>query len=273
MADEPTDNGEDRRLALRAGLAVIGALSFSLFFGLVVLPVAQAPNANLSAWEAICRAVGIHHGTPAQPQPPVTATANRVSQVRLTPETLSLLASANVRPGAALAAAVCAGCHGERGVSTSEDFPQLAGQSAIAIYKQLSDYRSGARVNPLMTPVAKQLTETQLAELAAYFASYQERNALGGRDELPDEQIARLTRRGDPARQIPPCEACHAPGAGGPPEAPILTGQRAEYLARQLQLFKVDSRRNDIYRRMRDIAARLSPDEMKRVAAFYEGTL
>ena len=124
-----------------------------------------------------------------------------------------------------------------------------------------------------MTPVAKQLTEVQLAEVAAYFASYKEPNALGQSHELPDEQIARLAHRGDPARQVPPCEACHARGSGGPPEAPILTGQHAEYITRQLQLYGTGRRRNDVYRRMRDVAARLSEDEMKRLGQFYQGAL
>jgi cytochrome c553 len=257
----------------RAALVVAGALAFSLLFGLVILPVAQAPNANISAWTAICRAVGILPGTPAQPQPPVSATAVPVSQVRWTPATLRLLNSANPGPGAALAAAVCASCHGQNGVSPSADFPQLAGQSAMAIYKQLSDFRSGARVNALMTPIAKQLTDAQLAEVAAYFAISGERAALGPRTEVPDEEIARLTERGDPARHLPPCEACHARGVGGPPEAPVLTGQWADYISRELQAFKTGARRNDVYQRMRDVAAQLNGDEMKRLGAYYQGIL
>ncbi len=259
--------------SLRAVLVVAGALSFSLLFGLVILPIAQAPNANISAWTAICRAVGLLPGTPAQPQPPVSATAVPVSQVRWTAATLRALNSANPAPGAALAAAVCSNCHGQNGISPSADFPRLAGQSAMAIYKQLSDYRSGARVNALMTPIAKQLTDTQLSEVAAYFAFSGERAALGPRTEIPDEESATLTRRGDPARHLPPCEGCHARGVGGPPEAPVLTGQWGEYIARELQLFKTGARRNDVYQRMRNVAGGLTDDEMKRLGVYYQGLL
>lgn len=254
-------------------MAVVGTLAFSMLFGLVILPVAQAPNANISAWIAICRAAGILPGTPVQPQPPASGAAHPVSQVRLTAQTLRVLASADRRPGAALAAAVCSGCHGQNGVSASADFPRLAGQSAMAIYKQLSDYRSGARVNPLMTPVARQLTDAQLADVAGYFAAVSDENALGRRGPVPDPEIARLTERGDPSRHLPPCEACHARGAGGPPEAPVLTGQWADYIARQLAAYRSGGRRNDIYRRMRDITARLNDDEMKRLGAWYQGLL
>jgi len=264
---------QDRKWNIWAISIVVGVLAFSALFGFIVLPVAQASRADISAWTAICRAVGILPGTPAGPQPPVSAQANPVSQVRFTPATLRILASADPRPGAALAAAVCQGCHGSGGISPSGDFPHLAGQSALAIYKQLSDFRSGARANPIMAPIAQQLTETQLAEVASYFAHYSDRLALGHRVEIPDEETARLTRRGDPARQIPPCRACHDPGAGGPPEAPVLTGQYAQYVTRELQLYKSGQRRNDIYGRMREIAARLTDDEVQRLGAYYQSVL
>ena len=143
----------------------------------------------------------------------------------------------------------------------------------MAIYKQLSDYRSGARVNALMAPIAKRLTDAQLSEVAAYFAVSGERAALGPRTEVPDEEIARLTRRGDPARHLPPCEGCHARGVGGPPEAPVLTGQWGDYLTRELQEYRSGARRNDVYQRMRDVAARLTDDEMKRLGIYYQGLL
>lgn len=262
---------EDRRWSLWAGAIVAGVLTFSLLVGFVVLPLAQAPNANLDAWTAICRAVGLQPGTPAQPQPPVSATAAPVSQVRWTPATLQILAAADLRPGAALASAVCADCHGAEGFSTSADVPQLAGQSAPVIYKQLTDYRSGARAHPQMTDVAKALTEVQLAQIAAYYAGYRKHDALGRSGELPSDPIARLAHRGDPSRGLAPCESCHARASGGPPEAPILTGQRADYLVSQMKAFKTGQRRNDVYRRMRDVAEALTDDEIARLGQFYQG--
>jgi cytochrome c553 len=276
MSEHPPPSGRnDRRWSTFVGLAVAGTLAFSVIFGLVVLPLAQAPGAGLTPWLAICRALGVAPGTPAQPQPPVSATAEPVSLVQWTPHTLQILASADQRPGAALAASVCSACHGDQGLSISDDFPRLAGQSPEAIYKQLSDYRSGARVNPAMTMVAKTLTDDQLAQVANYFGHIpREAGPVLGRAHLEggDATMIRLINRGDPSRQLPPCQACHASGVGGPPEAPVINGQNTGYLERQLTAFRAGDRRNDVYRRMRDIAGLLTPDEIKRISATYQGT-
>lgn len=274
MSQTQTPRGEERqeRWGLWAAMVVAGVLSFSLVVGLVVLPLAQAPNAHLDPWTAICRAIGVRPGTPAQPQPPVSAKAAPVSEVQWTERTLGILASADARPGATIAAAVCANCHGAEGFSVTNEFPRLAGQTPEAIYKQLSDFRSGARYDPMMTPIAMQLTSDQLAEVAAYFGHVREGPVLGHADiRAGDPDMERLIRRGDPARHIPPCQACHASGVGGPPEAPAIAGQNAAYLERQLTAYKTGARRNDVYRRMRDIAARLTPDDIKRLSATYQG--
>jgi cytochrome c553 len=271
MSDPSSPRTLRDRWPLLAGLIVGGALIFSVVFGLVVLPLAQAPAGGIDAWTAICRAVGVAPGSPGVPKPPVSATAQPVSQVEWTPRTIAILASADPRPGAALAAAVCSNCHGEEGLSISADFPRLAGQSPEAIYKQLSDYRSGARVNTQMTLVAQTLTPDQLAQVANYFGHVRSGPILGRAHLIDDPQMLRLVNRGDPGRGLPPCEACHAAGVGGPIEAPVIDGQNAAYLERQLQAFKTGDRRNDVYRRMRDIASRLSPDEIKQVSETYQG--
>jgi len=274
MSDQTSLPGHRRYWSQIAGLIVVGALVFSTLFGLVVLPLAQAPGAGLTPWLAICRALGVAPGSPAHPQPPVSATAQPVSLVEWSPRTLQILASADQRPGAALAASVCASCHGDQGFTISDEFPRLAGQSPQSIYKQLSDYRSGARVNPIMTMIARTLTQDQLAEVASYFGHIQAGGPLLGRAHLEggDAQMIQLINRGDPARRLPPCQACHASGVGGPPEAPVIDGQNAGYMQRQLNAFRTGDRRNDVYRRMRDIAGRLTPDEINRVSATYQGT-
>lgn len=272
MDDERRHDAEDRRWFTRAGAAVLGALVVALTLGLVILPIAQAPNAGIDAWTAICRAVGISPGTPAQPQPSSRATAAPVSLVRWTPQTLKILRQADPRPGAALAEAVCSSCHGEEGLTIADEFPRLAGQSPAAIYKQLADYQSGARRHPQMTGVVQNLTAEQLAQLAAYFGGLHKGVALGIADFLPDEEMQRLIQRGDPARQLPPCESCHARGSGGPPEAPVIAGQNAAYLERQLLAYKTGQRKNDVYRRMRDISVRLSDTEIRRLSQAYQGT-
>jgi cytochrome c553 len=261
----------DRRWTIAGSVLVIAFLVLSVFTAFVALPIAQAPAAGISAWSAICRAVGLQPGTPAGRQPVSTTLAQPVSQVSWSPATLDIIGRADPRPGASLAGAVCVNCHGEDGIPPSGDFPLLAGQSAAAIYKQLSDYRSGARSHPQMTPVAQRLTEEQLAQVAAYFARSGVAGALGARWELPDPATARLVNRGDSSRGIPACNSCHGAHVGGPIETPSLTGQRQEYLARQLELYRSGARRNDVYRRMRDIAGKLTDDEIARVSAYYQG--
>jgi hypothetical protein len=98
MSDNP--HPEDRRWSLTVSWTLIGLLAFSVFVGLIALPLAQAPNAGIDPWSAICRAVGVRPGTPAQRQPTYDATAEPVSHVRWTPQTLRTLASADPRPGA-----------------------------------------------------------------------------------------------------------------------------------------------------------------------------
>lgn len=272
LSDPP--GPDDQRWFTWASFIVAGVLAFSMAVGLVLLPIAQAPNAGIDAWTAICRAVGVSPGTPAQPQPPVSATAAPVSQVEWSPRTLKILASADSRPGAALAASVCASCHGEEGMSITDEFPRLAGQSPASIYKQLSDYRSGARRHEQMTKIARDLTPDQLAQIASYYGQIRSGVALGTAGITPGVApgIEHLIYRGDPRRHIAPCESCHARGAGGPPEAPVIKGQNAAYIERQLLGFKTGERRNDVYERMRGIAGQLSHEEIRLLAQSYQGT-
>jgi cytochrome c553 len=148
-----------------------------------------------------------------------------------------LLARADTERGRAKVLEVCVACHGEQGVSVAPEFPHLNGQSGAAIYKQLHDYRTGSRTHAQMTDLAKALDEPVIADVAAYYAGQPKRNpnpaTLG---ELP-EAIVRLVELGDPNRNIPPCAACHRPGAGGPVEAPILHEQGHNYLVLQLQAY------------------------------------
>ena len=78
-----------------------------------------------------------------------------------------------------------------------------------------------------------------------------------------------LVELGDPSRNMPPCAACHRPGSGGPIETPILAEQGQEYIVRQLKLYAAGERRNDVYGRMRTIAAKLTPGEIDGLATYY----
>jgi cytochrome c553 len=252
-----------------SSIAVLGILLSGILLGVLIIPIVQGRGAGLDAYTAICRALGILPGSPARPQPADRTPPTPVSQVVWTADVLQVLARADVQKGHAKVQEVCVACHGETGVSVAPDFPHLAGQSGAAIYKQLHDYRSGSRVHPLMTDIAKALDEDVIADVAAYYAGQPQRNpnplTLAG----ATPEIVRLVELGDPDRNIPPCAACHRAGAGGPIEAPVLAEQLETYLEQQLRLYASGERRNDVYGRMRTIATRLTEAEIKGLAGYY----
>jgi cytochrome c553 len=118
-------------------VAVMGILLAGVLLGVIVIPVVQGWSAGLDAYTAICRALGILPGSPAQQQTSDATPPTPVSRVIWTPDVLRILARADVAKGRAKVQEVCVACHGETGVSPSAEFPHLAGQSGPAIYKQL----------------------------------------------------------------------------------------------------------------------------------------
>jgi cytochrome c553 len=259
----------DRPWRTWASVAVLVVLLSGVLLGVLIIPVVQGRGAGIDAFTAICRALGILPGSPALPQIVDRTPPTPVSQVVWTPEVLQILAEAKPERGRAKAQEVCVACHGEQGVSAVAEYPNLAGQSGAAIYKQLIDYRTGSRTNQLMTDVAKALDVTALADVAAYYAAQPKRNANPATLAESPEAIVRLVELGDPNRNIPPCAACHRQGSGGPIETPILSEQGRDYLALQLRMYASGERRNDVYGRMRTIAAKLTPAEINGLATYY----
>jgi cytochrome c553 len=259
----------DQPWRIWSAVAVMSILLAGVLLGVVVIPVVQGWRAGIDPYTAICRALGLLPGSPAQPQPLDRTPATPVSQVVWTPEVLQILARADVSKGRAKVQEVCIACHGETGVSVSADFPHLAGQSGAAIYKQLWDYRTGSRVHPLMTDLAKALNETDIADVAAYYAGQPQRDPNPVTLAESPPAVVQLVELGDPRRNIPPCASCHRAGAGGPIETPVLAEQRDEYLIQQLKRYASGERRNDVYGRMRLIASRLTEAEMKGLADYY----
>src|SRR5262245_42402577 len=240
-----------------------------VLLGVLIIPVVQGRSDGIDAYTAICRALGILPGSPARQQVPDRTPPTPVSQVVWTPSLLQILADAKPERGLAKAQEVCVACHGEQGVSRAPEFPNLAGQSGAAIYKQLNDYRTGSRTNQLMTDIAKALDETTLADIAAYYAAQPKRNPNPATLAESPPAIVRLVELGDPSRNIPPCASCHRPGSGGPIEAPILAEQGKDYLVLQLKMYAAGERRNDVYGRMRAIAAKLTRAEIEGLAVYY----
>ena len=262
----------DRPWRLWASVAILSVFAFSVLFGFILIPVVQGRGAGIDAWTSICRALGIAPGSPSAPQPTSDAAPQPTTRVAWSAGLMDSLA----RPSAAGAqlAGACAACHGRDGRSVDQKlYPDLAGQSAAAIYKQLYDFKSGSRSNPVMSAMAQPLTEEQMVAVSAHFAAFPVR-AIPREDlPAPGAAIERLVARGDPARGIPACNACHGDQSGGPVEAPRLTHQGAQYLAAQLHAFKSGDRRNDIYSRMRSVAAALNDGEIDGLATFYSITL
>jgi cytochrome c553 len=272
MSEQPAPSDPqvlDQPWRLWSTVAVMSILLAGILLGVVVIPVVQGWRAGLDAYTAICRALGILPGSPAQPQPSDKALATPVSQVIWTPEVLQILARADVAKGRSKVQEVCVACHGETGVSPSPEYPHLAGQSGAAIYKQLYDYRTGSRTHPLMTDLAKALDEPTIADLAAYYAGQPQRNPNPVTLAEALSVIIQLVELGDPRRNIPPCASCHRAGSGGPIETPVLAEQRDEYLIQQMKLYASGERRNDVYARMRLIASRLTEEEITGLARYY----
>jgi cytochrome c553 len=249
-------------------VAVLLIILTGALLGVIIIPVVQGRSAGIDAYTAICRSLGILPGSPARPQIVSRNPPTPVSQVVWTPGVLQILANAKPERGRAKVQEVCSACHGMQGVSVSPEFPNLAGQSGTAIYKELNDYHTGSRTNQFMTDIVKALDETTIADVAAYYAGQPMRNPNPLTLGAPDA-IVHLVELGDPNRNIPPCSACHRHGVGGPIDAPVLSEQRQEYLTSQLKMFASGQRRNDVYGRMRAIAAKLTDSEIDGLAAYY----
>lgn len=260
----------DRRWRIWASVVVFAVIAFSLLFGFLLLPIVQGRSAGIDAFTSICRAIGILPGSPAARQPTSDANAQPTTTVAWSTGLLHTLSQPTHVDAAVVAG--CAGCHGERGVAPVRQFPDLAGQSAVAIYKQLHDFKSGSRMNPIMSAMAQALNEQQILDLSAHFAAATSRTVDPSSAQVSDEGVVRLVERGDPARRVPACNACHGSNAGGPIETPALSHQSKEYLAAQLRAFKSSTRHNDIYTRMRSVAATLTDREIDALATFYSET-
>jgi cytochrome c553 len=167
--------------------------------------------------------------------------------------------------------AVCGACHGATGSSINPEWPNLAGQHEAYTAAQLALFKQGLRDNPLMMPNAALLSDQDMQDLGAHFAS----QPPAGLEADPSNYQAgeKLYRGGDPERKLPACIACHGPqGKGnGPAGYPALRAQHAVYTYNQLKAYAESKRRapgNDI---MQVVAARLTDNEMRALASYTQG--
>jgi cytochrome c553 len=167
--------------------------------------------------------------------------------------------------------ALCAACHGPDGNSVNPIWPSIAGQHAEYLAAQLRDYRDGRRSEPQMSPMAATLSDEDIADLAAWFASQQARIGAASPEHLELGQT--LYRAGNPETGVPACAACHGPNGHGNPAAsyPAIGGQHGAYTAAQLRAFKAEQRSNDLNRMMRMVAGRMSEKEIEAIADYLQG--
>jgi len=166
--------------------------------------------------------------------------------------------------GGTAATQQCSMCHGARGVSAA-NAPNLAGQYAEVIIKQLMDYRRGDRQSAAMRALSVDLTDANIRDLAAYYAS------LPRPRNTPVTNMATvppLVKVGDPMRNIAPCASCHG-GIEQRLGTPWLEGMPKDYLVEQLAAFASGERRNDSHAQMRNMARALTKKEIDEVATFY----
>lgn len=168
----------------------------------------------------------------------------------------------------------CVACHGQVGHSPSAMFPHLAGQQMTYLAKQIMDIRDAERVVPQMAGLVDNYSDQDAWDVAAFYAS---QDASPGQADATDaDLLARgeaLYRAGDMEAGIPACSACHTPtGAGlGSAGYPALAGQYAEYTVATLQAYAAGERANDTNNIMRDIAAKMSANDMRAVANYLLG--
>lgn len=157
-------------------------------------------------------------------------------------------------------AQVCQSCHGEGGNSTQSMFPILAGQPKQFLVSALFQFREGKRTSPVMSPLAADLTNKDMNDLADYFSAQKPRPPAG--TTAPDRvaQAREIAQRNN-------CTACHTATLTGQQHIPRLAGQHREYLAAQLGAFKA-STRGELDGVMTSAAQGLSPADIEVLSDF-----
>ena len=178
-------------------------------------------------------------------------------------------AKPDLAKGEASYAAVCAACHAADGNSTIAVNPMLAQQHPEYLVKQLKEFKSGKRADPVMQGMAAMLSDDDMRNVAAWLASQKAKEGFAKDKDLVSLG-ERIYRGGIQDRHIAACAGCHSPnGAGIPSQYPRLSGQHAEYTAVQLKAFRDGVRTNSA--QMTGVAAKLNDREISAVADYIAG--
>jgi cytochrome c553 len=167
--------------------------------------------------------------------------------------------------------AVCAACHGADGKAIQPAYPNLAGQHASYLAKQLTNYRDGDRVNALMSGQAANLTDQDILDLSAYYAAMPKHENVAAEENLTLGM--NIYRGGITSAGVAACAACHGPAGLGNPAAawPVISGQNTQYTSDQLRYFRSGERANDPNAMMRGVSKRMTDEEIDAVANYIAG--
>jgi cytochrome c553 len=165
---------------------------------------------------------------------------------------------------------LCSTCHGPRGVSTSPEFPILAGQHEAYLIAQMKAFRDRSRADKeahqYMWGIAAQLDDAAIEGIARYYSKQPPPPARPVNQALA-VQGSELFHRGIPNRGIPACATCHGQNAEGDAEKPRLAGQHAKYVDKQLRYIQMEQRDPLV---MRGAVKDLSNMEREAVAAYVQ---
>ncbi len=217
--------------------------------------------------------VGVQNNNPAPivPVTPVIPVPNQNAAHIVPPAVVPPTATP---VGAPAKAQVCSACHGVDGNSPAPVWPKIAGQPEKYLIEQLKDYRKGQagnRYDPNMYPMTAGLTDQDISELAAFYSAQKQTPGTSTADNIALGE--KLFRGGNVATGVPACSACHDPRGDGnnPAGFPRLSGQYAAYTIDQLKKFKSGARKNGPNGIMRDIAKKMTDQEMEAVSNYVSG--
>jgi len=178
-------------------------------------------------------------------------------------------AKPDLAKGEATYGTVCVACHAADGNSTIAANPKLAQQHPEYLVKQLKEFKSGKRPDPVMQGMAAMLSDDDMRNVSWWLASKPAKQGFAKDKDL----VAlgeRIYRGGVQERNIAACAGCHSPnGAGIPAQYPRLAGQHADYTAKQLNDFRAGKRPNSA--QMTDVAAKLNDREIRAVSDYIAG--
>lgn len=171
--------------------------------------------------------------------------------------------------GEAISTSVCAACHTADASRGAPANPILKGQHPEYLAKQLQEFKSGKRASPIMKPIATALSEEDIRNVTAFYASKPPSNGTA-KNKATITLGEKIYRAGIADRQVPACAACHGPvGSGIPSQYPRLRGQHADYTQAQLLAFRANARQNSA--QMTGVALKMNDAEIKAVSDYIAG--